>query len=795
MNTIKRNIIFDGQVFQSEAWERGMGKYSLCLLRFLVKNSEYPYDNTYIVFNKHMGLRSEVKNILKIAAPSAKMLFIDLKVPEQPNPSSIENLQKHNSSVLEDLVSGLEGMTDFFILSLFIDQVCTVFPSNARKILLFYDLIPLQYSERYGKSINYHNYLARFKTIFEADLILTISQTVADDLSIYLGINNKILCNINGAPIERDHQVSKRPKQFRTERYVLMPSGNDLRKNNLRAVQAFELYQKKYLDSSIRLVITSYFDETTKQQLLMQSSRLIFTGNVSESNLHWLYKHAEALLFVSEYEGLGLPILEAAELGKPIVCSNLSVFNEMSKTAFYYANQLDPLDIAESLKSALDGIDIAKKTDEYVQIAKRYTWDNTAQKALKAIWRLKDEQPYKKPRIAILTPNPAGYSAIGKVVMQLHPAMSKHFDIDYYLEDGKTHGNFSRPSYLPDISRTFPATKFNAKQYRDYDAVIYNLGNSEYHVETIKNALHLPGYAIIHDTHLKSIFHSELLDFNYIDESRLEAERTLNELQKTHLTSYLSSLTNNQLGVVVHSDYGLRALSETSVLGIPISRTNLPTATPLMRKSNTNKKFTIGFAGIIHEAKGLNIVEQIINSSAFIDANIAIFGIPLISDEIMSRLESYPNVDIQTNLTDFEFQTKLSELDVLINYRPHHNGETSLTTIEAMRFGVVPVVRDVGWFKELPDDCAIKAKTSKNVVELLEDFRLDTTKREAMSKNASELIKNKYSYENYAQDLADLINSDKLNKDNINNQLHKALKKGASLKTLRNIIANSDLKK
>lgn len=791
----KKNIIFDGQVFQSAAWERGMGKYSLALLRSLAKKSEYPYDHTYIVLSKHIGLRDEVRKALTVAMPTAKLLFLDLKVPEPPNTTSIKDMQKHNSSALESLVSSLDGITDFLILSLFIDQVCSVFPPNTRNILLFYDLIPLQYSERYGKFGNYGNYLAKFKTIFEADLILTISQTVADDLSINLGIDDKIIFNIDGAPIDREHRLSKSQEQPLSTRYVLMPTGNDLRKNNYRAVRAFELYKRAYSDSKIQLVITSYFDETTKKDLLKQSSKLIFTGNVSESRLHWLYSHAEAILFVPEYEGLGLPVLEAAEFNKPIVCSNLSVFQEMSKTAFYYTNQLDPLDIAESLKSALDNVDIVKKINEYPLILKRFTWDNTAKKALEAISKLKNRDFPKKPRIAVLAPNPSGYSAIGKVVMQLHPALSRYFDIDYYLEDGKTPGNFMRPSYLQYIARTFQATRFNARKYRDYDAVIYHIGNSEYHVETIKNALHLPGYAIIHDTHLNSVFHGLLLDFDYIDESRLEAEQILNKLQKTNLTSCLSSLVNNQLGLVGHSNYALKALGKTTVMDIPILKTNLPTATPLIKKSNMNKKFTIGFAGIIHEDKGLNIVEKIMNSSAFTDDRIIIFGVPLISEAVMSRLESFPNVEVATNLSDFDFQIKLSQLDVLINYRPHYNGETSLTAIEAMRFGVVPIVRDIGWFKELPDSCALKAKTTKDVVELLEEFRLDITKREAMSRNAFELMKKQYSYENYARDLAEFVYSEKPGEDNINNKLQKALKKGTTLKKLMRQIAIVDFKK
>ena len=241
----------------------------------------------------------------------------------------------------------------FLILSLFIDQVCSAFPSAGKKILLFYDLIPLQYSERYGRLTSYHNYLARFKTIFEADLILTISETVADDVALNLGISKTKIVNIDGAPIDRSSKDAKKPGIALNSKFLLMPSGNDIRKNNTRAVQGFEIYRKKNQLSDLKLILTSTFDTHTQHTLESYSDNVIFTGNVSEEELTWLYANAEALLFVPEYEGLGLPILEAAEVNKPIVCSNLTLFNEISLNAFYYADPFDPLDIAEALNKAI----------------------------------------------------------------------------------------------------------------------------------------------------------------------------------------------------------------------------------------------------------------------------------------------------------------------------------------------------------------------------------------------------------------------------------------------------------
>ena len=266
---MKKPLVFDGQVFQSDAWDRGMGKYSLSLLSSIAATYE---GDMHIIFTKRLPLEDKVRQAVLHAVPSIKIHLLDLQVPDQRflDKADIKMMGRRNSESLDIFLRDtFQEEVDFIILSLFIDRVCSVFPSTARKILLFYDLIPLQYYERYGKFASYKNYLGRFKIILEADLIWTISQTVADDLVTYVGVDKRKLCNINGAPIKREHQAPVRPKSFKVpKRYLIMPSGDDIRKNNRRAVQGFEEYRRSYQDNDIYLVITSFFNDRARAELL-----------------------------------------------------------------------------------------------------------------------------------------------------------------------------------------------------------------------------------------------------------------------------------------------------------------------------------------------------------------------------------------------------------------------------------------------------------------------------------------------------------------------------------------------
>ena len=53
-----------------------------------------------------------------------------------------------------------------------------------------------------------------------------------------------------------------------------------------------------------------------------------FTGYVSEARLRWLYRTCSAFVYLSRAEGYGMPPVEAAAFGRPVVVSDIPVFHE-----------------------------------------------------------------------------------------------------------------------------------------------------------------------------------------------------------------------------------------------------------------------------------------------------------------------------------------------------------------------------------------------------------------------------------------------------------------------------------
>ncbi len=65
-------------------------------------------------------------------------------------------------------------------------------------------------------------------------------------------------------------------------------------------------------------------------------------GAVAEPELEWLYANATLLVFPTLYEGFGLPLLEAASRGLPVLCSDIPVLHESGAG---FARFLPPHDV------------------------------------------------------------------------------------------------------------------------------------------------------------------------------------------------------------------------------------------------------------------------------------------------------------------------------------------------------------------------------------------------------------------------------------------------------------------
>jgi glycosyltransferase involved in cell wall biosynthesis len=107
-------------------------------------------------------------------------------------------------------------------------------------------------------------------------------------------------------------------------------------------------------------------------------------GEVDTDELARLYRGARCVVYVSLYEGFGLPVLEAMACGAPVVAAQAAAVLEVAGGAAVVVDGLDPRSIARGIAEAIDRRDELRPLG--LARAARYSWSDAAQRTL-AVYR------------------------------------------------------------------------------------------------------------------------------------------------------------------------------------------------------------------------------------------------------------------------------------------------------------------------------------------------------------------------------------------------------------------------
>lgn len=195
------------------------------------------------------------------------------------------------------------------------------------------------------------------KSISSADYILVPSNFIRSEVIKVFGLNP--------AKIEATHLgVSKiaisEPDQKRNhnDRFkFIVVAGFYPHKGHGRVIELSKaLIQKGYKNFSVTFrgnPFDTNMVENLKQKIKKYNlEEYIFFDDFKKSHdLKNIYNSFDALLLLSEYEGFGLPVLEAQMFGLPVVCSDIEIFKEVLDDSAIF---IDTENIDASTEAVLD---------------------------------------------------------------------------------------------------------------------------------------------------------------------------------------------------------------------------------------------------------------------------------------------------------------------------------------------------------------------------------------------------------------------------------------------------------
>jgi len=225
-----------------------------------------------------------------------------------------------------------------------VDSIPYSIRRNKKTIKFFtaLDLLPLI---RPDLSILYHSHIKNLYDKLTTDTnIIAISQSTKRDILSYRpDINeNKIRVIYLAAdknifyPVDNLLEIDEIRRKYNilTKKYFLTINNIAPYKNSKFVLSHFYGWSKKNSIEDVSFVVIGRkMDKIYSNELMDEikhSDRIIFLENIPDYELAALYSGAMCFIYMSKYEGFGLPVLESLQCGTPVICSNTSSIPEIA---------------------------------------------------------------------------------------------------------------------------------------------------------------------------------------------------------------------------------------------------------------------------------------------------------------------------------------------------------------------------------------------------------------------------------------------------------------------------------
>jgi glycosyltransferase involved in cell wall biosynthesis len=399
----KKRILFLGYDFELKN-QRGIGFYSKSLIKTCYEMGFDNYIMTSAPDSKYQNIRELlIYQKLMNPEPFARRSKIGLlsrlikaKLDLFPRYRTIESgfIKAHDQKLnYLDYCRGFVNKPRLYDLlelnSRFLESPYHIKPGNAdilfctaplaiktsystKLIQTLHDVIPLFNLNHNGDNPTIF-YRRMLNALRHSDKVISVSQFSKEEaLKVFPGYEDKIEVTYQPIPIYPDEEkMSEEPlvqegilKSYGLEKngYFLYNGFLERRKNIENLIQAYSAIGAKV---KIPLVLAGAIDHKDIElvKLIKNSLRqnVIYLGYISTVAKLVLLRNATAFVFPSQYEGFGIPPIEAMKMNCPVISSNTTSLKEVCEDGAVLVNPFSVSEIAEAMETLVSNSSLREK--------------------------------------------------------------------------------------------------------------------------------------------------------------------------------------------------------------------------------------------------------------------------------------------------------------------------------------------------------------------------------------------------------------------------------------------------
>lgn len=179
--------------------------------------------------------------------------------------------------------------------------------------------------------------------------------------------------------------------------YLCAFAGTYVHKNVTRLLSAFERLSRELPHSLVLIGRLPQEVDLSRHAALVSEGRIRHLGHLPAADVASVLGGAALFVFPSLYEGFGLPVLEAQQLGVPVACSSAASLPEVAGQGAVFFDPTSVDDMAATIRRCLLDPELRRELVQngYSNVA-RFSWEGAARETLRIYQRVVAENRHAR---------------------------------------------------------------------------------------------------------------------------------------------------------------------------------------------------------------------------------------------------------------------------------------------------------------------------------------------------------------------------------------------------------------